>query len=81
MTDHILSDLLELYVLGRAAEADLAGIEKHLLMCECCRDLLSDNALTIVASQLGLPQVTGVVAVHATNDGVLIVSVTKVRKS
>ena len=39
--DHIGDDALELYALGRLTdEGQLAVVEKHLLVCEACRERL-----------------------------------------
>lgn len=43
MTEHIEPDVLELYVLGRLSEKEAAQIEEHLLVCEDCRDRLSEE--------------------------------------
>lgn len=78
---HISPELLELYVLGRAPESEVDRIEDHLLLCEQCRVLFSDTSLYVAAMQLGLRQLTGMVAVHATKDGVVTLSVKKGRKA
>lgn len=39
---HIDEDGLELYALGRLAEAHAAPVEEHLLVCEECRQRLAE---------------------------------------
>jgi anti-sigma factor RsiW len=39
---HIDEDDLELYALGRLAQAQAAPVEEHLLVCETCRARLAE---------------------------------------
>lgn len=40
--DYIEGDDLELYALDRLAEPDAAPVEEHLLVCEECRERLTE---------------------------------------
>jgi anti-sigma factor RsiW len=46
---HISSNDLELYALGRLGPAHEAEIEEHLLICEDCRNRLTEEDATIDA--------------------------------
>ena len=46
---HISDDQLELYLMGRLNEQELAPLEEHLLICEECRDRLEKTEAYIAA--------------------------------
>src|SRR5829696_5307635 len=77
LTDHIQPDRLELYVPGRASAEEAAEIEAHLLRCEMCGDRLNDTALYFATVRGALIQVRGILAVHATEDGLVCLSARK----
>jgi len=41
--DHPTEGTIELYALGRLAEALVPPLEEHLLMCELCQDVLRNE--------------------------------------
>ncbi|MDZ7638361.1 MAG: hypothetical protein U5J83_08950 [Bryobacterales bacterium] len=49
---HIDEDLLELYAMGRLPETQAAPLEEHLLLCEQCRESLTqlDDFVRALAS-------------------------------
>jgi hypothetical protein len=40
--EHVPEDSLELYSMGRLPEAELEGVEEHLLLCEVCRSRVEE---------------------------------------
>lgn len=42
MTEHPEEDLLEHYALGKLSGDELGRVEEHLLVCETCRDRLTE---------------------------------------
>ncbi len=46
---HLTGDMLEAYAMGKTPEADLAGIEEHMLICERCRERLSATEVFLAA--------------------------------
>jgi len=60
LCSNFCDDLLDLYALGRLPDADTAEVEEHLLLCETCRDRLSETdrfiaALRCAAAAFDLP--------------------------
>ena len=53
---HLSDDLLELYVMGRLDEPELAPLEEHLLICEECRNRLEGTETYIAAMRAVLRQ-------------------------
>jgi hypothetical protein len=49
--EHPSNDLLERYSLTRLADRDLAYVEEHLLICEWCRQRLSETEAFISATR------------------------------
>ncbi len=46
---HIADDLLEAYAVSRLADADLAFVEEHLLICQNCRERMRQTESYIAA--------------------------------
>ena len=46
---HISEDLLEQYLFGTLPDAELEGLEEHLLVCHCCIDT-AEQLLAFVQS-------------------------------
>jgi anti-sigma factor RsiW len=46
---HISDDVLELYLMGRLTEMEIAPLEEHLLTCEECRNRLEGTETYIAA--------------------------------
>jgi Putative zinc-finger len=67
--NHISSELLELYALGRLAEAHKAAVEEHLLLCGVCQRRLERIQEFISALQWGLGRIKELIALHETADG------------
>ena len=49
MSNHVLEEELELYCLGGLAEVPCGRLEEHLLLCETCRDRLTETESFIAA--------------------------------
>lgn len=55
---HISDDVLELYLMGRLTEMEMAPLEEHLLICEDCRNRL-EEAETYLAAMRALKRQEG----------------------
>ena len=66
--DHLEMDVVESYVAGELTETELAPAEEHLLVCEMCRQAVSE--MDVFAPLLSRPAGAGSAAYqHATLDG------------
>jgi hypothetical protein len=66
--DHPSCEALERYSLNALPEAEVAGVEEHLLVCETCRQIVSE--MDVFAPLLrGGPKSHPVAFVHTTDDG------------
>jgi anti-sigma factor RsiW len=69
--DHVTQVALESYTLGELREPEAAEVEEHLLVCETCRQALSE-ADAFGALIRGRPPGHAAAAfVHATEDGLI----------
>ncbi len=46
---HISDDVVELYLMGRLNEPEVAPLEEHLLICEDCRNRLEETETCFAA--------------------------------
>ena len=78
--DHLDVDVVERYVFGELAETELAPAEEHLLVCETCRQAVSE--MDIFAPLLRSARSGASAAYrHATADGPVILEIRSLPES
>jgi hypothetical protein len=78
--DHLEMEVVERYVLDELAEAELAPAEEHLLVCETCRQAVSE--MDVFGPLLRSGDGTGSAAYrHATADGPVILEILSLPES
>ena len=78
--DHLEMDVVERYVLNELAETELAPAEEHLLVCETCRQAVSE--MDVFAPLLRPADGGGSAAYrHATADGPVILEIHSLAES
>jgi anti-sigma factor RsiW len=55
LVDHVPEETLDLYVVGRLDEPDLAPVEEHLLICAECQDRTRDLDTLVAALRAPAP--------------------------
>lgn len=75
LRNHIGADILETYLLGEIAPAEADLIDEHLSVCEECRHFVTQAEWAVaLAATVGI-RTSGLLAVHATADGPVVLSV------
>jgi hypothetical protein len=75
LNDHVLPDVLELYVLGQTTPAEGAHVEEHLAACEACRNFVTTAQWSLSMISAAARRVAGIVATHETADGPVVLTV------
>jgi len=82
---HASEDVLERFVMGTLSNGPGEQLEKHLLLCQSCRDRLNDTEEFVIATRTAAAETTTISArsfrfTHDTDDGLIVSEVTRVRR-
>jgi hypothetical protein len=72
--DHLEMEVVERYVFDELAESELAPAEEHLLVCETCRQAVSEMDVFAPLLRPGAGTVSAAYQ-HATADGAVILEI------
>lgn len=78
LRSHIEPDILDTYVLGEIDPADADVVDEHLSACEACRHLVTQAEWAVALAATTALRRSGVLAVHATAEGPVILTVRKI---